>query len=662
MTRVRRLGFCGFSLILVLCTVALVLVNYADVAEKENREISDKLLRLQESRAIRWDRIRKIGQIKKKLAAKLEKSRRIPGKPHPYYGRFPLLHGDAQVLCPKDAPILFVVHSASFNIDRRQTIRETWAHKKWQEKFGFRVFFVVGTSDYKDENDMINEEAVFNRDILQYDFTDHYRNLTIKYLSWMRFVREECPNVELILKLDDDALPNIFWFFQDFKPNKIDMSNRLLCGKLQVDQLACRWEESPWYVANEAYTGGKAWPPFCTGLAVLQSFATLPKLIDGAEKREYYLSNDDVLFTGLIPKEVGIEIEQGKNFTCNSEPVEESERKLLQERVMIGMLNNMAAMRRTFDELQHTLPQREEPRGVRIVNPDELIKDKLLRLQESRAIRWNRIRKVLGIPGKPHPYYGRFPLLHGDAQGLCPKDAPILFVVHSASSNIDRRQTIRETWAHKKWQEKFGFRAFFVVGTSDYKDENDMINEEAVFNRDILQYDFTDHYRKLTIKYLSWMRFVREECPNVELILKLDVDQLACRWEESPWYVANEAYTGGKAWPPFCTGLAVLQSFATLPKLIDGAEKREYYLSNDDVLFTGLIPKEVGIEIEQGKNFTCNSEPVEESERKLLQERVMIGMLNNMAAMRRTFDELQRFNGFIVDKADSFPRYYDRTY
>ncbi|VDK52625.1 unnamed protein product [Gongylonema pulchrum] len=61
---------------------------------------------------------------------------------------------------------------------------------------------------------MLFEEAQQHGDLLQQDFIDRYRNLTLKAAMWISFVDAFCPRVSYILKMDDDAMINYFALVQ----------------------------------------------------------------------------------------------------------------------------------------------------------------------------------------------------------------------------------------------------------------------------------------------------------------------------------------------------------------------------------------------------------------------------------------------------------------
>ncbi|KIH64372.1 hypothetical protein ANCDUO_05318 [Ancylostoma duodenale] len=79
-------------------------------------------------------------------------------------------------------------------------------------KYNFTVIFPLGTGDGEANNGVMQEYHQFG-DILQTNFDDSFRNLTLKAgitsYSISNFVRENCTSVRAVLKLDDDVEWNV---------------------------------------------------------------------------------------------------------------------------------------------------------------------------------------------------------------------------------------------------------------------------------------------------------------------------------------------------------------------------------------------------------------------------------------------------------------------
>ena len=98
----------------------------------------------------------------------------------------------------KDNPlILFLVKSALLNYEKRLAIRRTWGDEEdFVPLFGIyiRTVFLVGTSPSKEHQSKLDEEDAEFGDIVQSDFLDTYKNLTLKTMSGIKWAFEHCPN------------------------------------------------------------------------------------------------------------------------------------------------------------------------------------------------------------------------------------------------------------------------------------------------------------------------------------------------------------------------------------------------------------------------------------------------------------------------------------
>ena len=85
--------------------------------------------------------------------------------------------------CEGQDALLILVHSAPDHKDFREVIRSTWAkgpHSK--------LVFLVGRSTSKDLNVQVHSEAEATNDILLYNKSDSYYDLTTKHIFGYRYI------------------------------------------------------------------------------------------------------------------------------------------------------------------------------------------------------------------------------------------------------------------------------------------------------------------------------------------------------------------------------------------------------------------------------------------------------------------------------------------
>ena len=111
--------------------------------------------------------------------------------------------------------IFIAVISAADNFEKRAIIRQTWANdlnSAWNRTLtGFAGFaFILGGTQDKMIQKKIEEENATNKDIIQIDMIDVYRNLPIKIAGLLNWLYQNCANFKgFILKVDDDIYVSV---------------------------------------------------------------------------------------------------------------------------------------------------------------------------------------------------------------------------------------------------------------------------------------------------------------------------------------------------------------------------------------------------------------------------------------------------------------------
>ena len=89
--------------------------------------------------------------------------------------------------------IVFLVKSALPNFERRLAIRQTWGKEKQFSNVTIRRVFLLGKSsdDHILQNKLDEEDSKYE-DLVQADFIDSYKNLTLKTMSGLKWSVERC--------------------------------------------------------------------------------------------------------------------------------------------------------------------------------------------------------------------------------------------------------------------------------------------------------------------------------------------------------------------------------------------------------------------------------------------------------------------------------------
>ena len=201
---------------------------------------------------------------------------------------------------------LALIHSKAQHFRQRQVIRSTWAS---QHSTVLPVFLLGSVqqkhqhSSYVDEQSVIEAERTKYGDIVQGDFIDHYRNMTIKNLMGLQWATKYCPDARFILKSDDDAFIDVVQLRQfiqrTWSPSGDPSDDTIICS---VHRDAPVQRTGKWAVTKAEYSAS-TYPPFCSGLAYVIKPSMAKQLLQAATD-DGLLWIDDVYVTGVLAKAV----------------------------------------------------------------------------------------------------------------------------------------------------------------------------------------------------------------------------------------------------------------------------------------------------------------------------------------------------------------------
>jgi len=208
--------------------------------------------------------------------------------------------------------MLMYVHSAPNNYQQRQLIRQTWAHPTYLAKLPdervIRLVFMLGWPGSDVIQESLLKESHQYGDIVQEDFTDSYRNLTLKAIISMRWVSTYCKHVTFVLKSDDDVVVNMLSLVPYLDTIQNNHSNHsaqsLLLGAVRYDAPVGRDSRDKWYVARDEFADAH-FPPYCKGAAYIMSPDIMRRLYEVSLETPYFWV-DDVFVTGILAQKLNI--------------------------------------------------------------------------------------------------------------------------------------------------------------------------------------------------------------------------------------------------------------------------------------------------------------------------------------------------------------------
>ncbi|XP_045886655.1 beta-1,3-galactosyltransferase 2-like isoform X3 [Micropterus dolomieu] len=148
----------------------------------------------------------------------------------------------------------------------------------------------------------ILKESQRHHDILQSDFLDSYRNLTIKTMVMFEWLSSHCPNTSYAMKVDSDMFLNIHNLVNMLlkAPRHLYMTGQVLRGVYVL-----RDSTSKWFLPVSAFPES-TYPSYALGMGYVFSL-DLPKKIVEASAHVKAVYIEDV-YVGLCMRHLGLSL------------------------------------------------------------------------------------------------------------------------------------------------------------------------------------------------------------------------------------------------------------------------------------------------------------------------------------------------------------------
>lgn len=172
--------------------------------------------------------------------------------------------------CAESRPVPFLVlliATEARQVEARNAIRQTWGNESVVPALGFIRLFLLGKNGGELgilQQRMLEAESQRYHDIIQQDFMDSYKNLTIKTLMGMNWVAIHCPRASYVMKTDSDMFVNTEYLIYKLLRPEIKPKKDYFTGNNMRGFGPNRNKNSKWYMSPELYPGEK-YPTFCSG-------------------------------------------------------------------------------------------------------------------------------------------------------------------------------------------------------------------------------------------------------------------------------------------------------------------------------------------------------------------------------------------------------------
>lgn len=202
--------------------------------------------------------------------------------------------------------ILFLINSAPKNLQKRRSIRITWANEVIMKSLNVQYVFILGVTK---KIDLVKTESAMFCDIVVGDFNDTYRNLGVKTIHGLKWAVDFC-QAKKIIKTDDDLIYDIYNLPKLI--NRID-SHKSLHGNCLASGVPHRNPRSKWYASFRLYKD-EFYGPFCLGALFILDIMTAELLIQSSKEIPYF-HIEDVYISYLCASRFGITTKHINGFS-----------------------------------------------------------------------------------------------------------------------------------------------------------------------------------------------------------------------------------------------------------------------------------------------------------------------------------------------------------
>ncbi|XP_014670802.1 PREDICTED: beta-1,3-galactosyltransferase 5-like [Priapulus caudatus] len=212
-----------------------------------------------------------------------------------------------QLQCPDRPWILALVISSAGDMQCRSAVRATWAAPPQVDanvSEPLRVLHLIADARNATADNEIMFESYTQGDVVQGNFADSYRNLTLKSIMGLHVASSACPRrPSLVVKIDCDTLLNVEKLLE-FANGERDED--AIYGFLLDKDRPIRRPSSKNYVTRSEYDGD-VYPPFIAGFFYVMTGDVPARLYaEAASSKRQLLHLEDVFVTGLLAERVGV--------------------------------------------------------------------------------------------------------------------------------------------------------------------------------------------------------------------------------------------------------------------------------------------------------------------------------------------------------------------
>ncbi|XP_021351525.1 lactosylceramide 1,3-N-acetyl-beta-D-glucosaminyltransferase-like [Mizuhopecten yessoensis] len=202
--------------------------------------------------------------------------------------------------------ILVLVKSTASHYSLRGAIRSLW---KSVQDAGIKKVFLLGYDGMNQTE--INKESQTNRDIIQEDFVDAYRNNTFKTIMGFNWASQFCTEAKFMFFMDDDYYVKLSELANYLRKIPEQNSHNIYIGSLSKKGVPYRDKDTRWYVSAEEYPFD-LYPPYIGGGAFVVSYDVAQRFRLAFPFTKYMPIDDAYL--GIVARKLNIVPRLDKKF------------------------------------------------------------------------------------------------------------------------------------------------------------------------------------------------------------------------------------------------------------------------------------------------------------------------------------------------------------
>ena len=208
--------------------------------------------------------------------------------------------------------LLILITSTHAQKQFRNGIRLTWGSLTKGNKHPLvRYAFLLGSKS-REEDAMLALERAQRRDIIAQNFTDSYKNLTLKTLMAFEWADKFCPSAQYIMKTDHDVythVENMLRLLDD--PNNRNHLTGSVLGACSLVAGPIRNSRSKYFASKMAYPE-KSYPGFCSGTGYVLSNQVAKDIVKISPSVPFFFLED--VYVALCVQKLGYRLKGWPGF------------------------------------------------------------------------------------------------------------------------------------------------------------------------------------------------------------------------------------------------------------------------------------------------------------------------------------------------------------